>query len=250
MLRSTLFLVGVCLSLTCAAPSGAQQDELQAYLDKVIKAHGGEAKLRSSMATHVKAKGKINADNNEFSVTLEGYFQLPDKIKLVMELDLQGKNLSVVVVLDGKDAFANVMGKPDKVPEELLKELKTSLYREYVTRLVPLKDKSFALSSLGEVKIDDKDAVGLQVTKQGYPDMNLYFDKTTHLLVKAEYRAVEPSMKQEVDQVRRLSDYKEFGGIRLATKIVLDNAGKRFAELEITELRVVEKHDAAIFGKP
>jgi hypothetical protein len=250
MSRQTLPVLCVMAGLLGSLSAQAQQDEARALLERAIKAHGGEDKLKASYATHVKAKAKATDGGNEIAVTLDAYFALPDKVKLVMNVEVQGNNISAIVVADGKAVHANIMGKPEGLPDALVKELKSSLYREFVTRLAPLRGKGFKLSPLGEVKIDDKEAVGLQVTHDGKPDMNLYFDKATYLLIKAEYRSIEPGMMQEVDQVRRFSDYKEFGGAKLATRMVMHNDGKKFMELEITELRIVDKHDPAMFGKP
>lgn len=248
-MRNLFVLAVASISFVVIGQGEAQQDDTGAFLAKVIKAHGGEEKLRASYATIVKAKGTAHIENNDIPLTLEGHFQLPDKLKLEMQLDMMGQNFTIIMVFDGEKAWANVMGKEEKAPDEFAKELKNSLIREHMTRLVPLQDKSVKLNSLGEVKVDDKETIGLQVTKQGQPDMNLYFDKTTNLLVKAEYRFLEPDSKQEVDQVRKLSDYKEFAGIKIPTKMVMHNDGKKFLELEITDFRVVPKHDASIFAK-
>jgi hypothetical protein len=130
MRRLMLPVVGVCLALLWSQPGAAQQDEALTFLDKAIKAHGGEDKLRATMATHVKAKGKAMDGGNEIAFTLEGFFQLPDKVKVVMELTIQNNNITAVVVYDGKDVYSDIMGKKDAIRDALAKELKNSVYRE------------------------------------------------------------------------------------------------------------------------
>ena len=50
------------------------------------------------------------------------------------------------------------------------------------------KDKSVKYSIVGEIKIKDKAAIGVTVSKEGSKDVNLFFDKTTGLIAKIEMR--------------------------------------------------------------
>ena len=91
----------------------------------------------------------------------------------------------------------------------------------------------------------------MQVTKKGKRDVNLYFDKKTNLLVKAEYRALDPFTLQEVAQEKLFSGYKELvPGLKMASKELINSDGKRFMDMEITELRQVERHDDSVFARP
>src|SRR5438445_204089 len=68
-----------------------------------------------------------------------------------------------------------------------LAETKTNyLYLSWIRTLVPLKDKAFKLSPGGELKAGDRAAVCLLVSREGYRDALLCFDKETGLLVKSE----------------------------------------------------------------
>jgi len=54
----------------------------------------------------------------------------------------------------------------------------------WVAMLAPLKDKAYTLAPIGEVKVEDRPALGLRVSRKGNRDINLYFDKKTYLRVK------------------------------------------------------------------
>jgi hypothetical protein len=252
MRKSMLLAFGVSLWLLWGLSGRAQEgDEPRALIEKAIKAHGGAAKLAAVKATQIKGKGKIHSPM-EFSFTAEISSQPPDKFKLAIDAEVNGMNIPIVQVFNGKKGWQSVMGKTDKLDEKTIEEFQHQAHVEKVTDLIALKDKSYKLSPLGEMKVGDHDAVGVQVTKKDCRDVNLYFDKKTHLLVKAEYRAVEPVGKQEVQQEKLYTEYKESaGGLKLPARLVLNNDGKKFMEIEITETTPMETpFEESVFAKP
>jgi hypothetical protein len=229
----------------------AQDNQAQNVIEKAIAAQGGEKALLTLKAAVSKAKGSINLQDNDVSFTAETFYQTPDKIKAVLQLEIQNMNIAVIQVYNGKQGWVNVMGMTMDLDDKSLEQLKDSFHVENVTRLVTLRDKTYKLSPLGDAKVDGKACVGVQVTKQGLKDVNLYFDKASHMLLKAEYRALDPISKQEVNQEKLFSDFKDqAGGFKLATKVTINNDGKKFLHLEVTEFRIVDQHDASIFARP
>src|SRR5262249_42134088 len=146
--------------------------------------------------------------------------QPPDKLKATIDIEVNNMNIAIVQVINGKKGWASVMGMTKELDEQEMKEAQEQFHVERVTSLIALKDKSYKLSPLGDAKVGDREAVGVQVTKKGRRDVNLYFDKKTHMLLKSEYRAQDPFSKQEVTQEKIYLDYKAFGGIQSPTKMV------------------------------
>src|SRR5262249_37172471 len=137
-----------------------------------------------------------------------------------------------------------------EIKDELLDAMKQAGYTQYVETLVPLlKDKGFTLSSLGEVKVNDKPAVAVKVAFKGKKDINLYFDKDTGLPVKRDGMGIDQNLKEVMQEVY-YSDYKEFDGLKRPTKVVIHQDGKKFMEAEVTEMKFVDKFDDSEFGKP
>jgi broad specificity phosphatase PhoE len=81
----------------------------------------------------------------------------------------------------------------EKITEYFEQEMETAAYvDEEVSRLLPLlEDKKFELTSLPEATVLGKPAVGVNVRAKGKPDVKLYFDKQSSLLVKTEYRTIK-----------------------------------------------------------
>jgi hypothetical protein len=242
---------GVCLFLAWGLYGQGQDNESRAIIDKAIKAHGGAKKLAAVKAIQTKGKGKIYQPM-EIPFTLDLSVQPPDKLKLNLNIDINNMNIPIVQVFDGKKGWASVMGMVKELEADEIKEAKNQFHVEKVTSLIALtKDKSYKLSPLGEAKVGDREAVGVQVTQKDQRDVNLYFDKKTHMLLKAEYRALDPFSKQEVAQEKLYQDYKDVGGFKTPGRLVVNNDGKKFMVIEITETTPMETpFDASVFAKP
>ena len=88
-------------------------------------------------------------------------------------------------------------------------ELQESTYIEYVSGLLPLLKEKFELTSLGEAKVRNQPVAGVLVKSKNHPDIKLYFDKTTALLIKIEFQRKEPNGKPMLMETY-LSDYRDF----------------------------------------
>ena len=55
---------------------------------------------------------------------------------------------------------------------------------------------------------------------------------------------------EDFTQESTFADYKDFGGIKKATKLESKRDGERFLEAEITEFKVLEKAEPETFAEP
>jgi hypothetical protein len=239
----------VCLGLALHV-AGQEEDSTKALVAKAIKAHGGAKNLAKQKALQVKATGTLDfMNNNKFST--ETFFQDPDKFKNVVEVEINNMNIAVIQVFNGKKFWINVMGKTIELKDKKdIAELKENLYVEKLTNLVGLTGKGVTLAALGEVKVNDKAAIGIRASSKGHRDINLFFDKKTHMLVKTETRTVDFQTKQEVSQEKYYSDYKEVDGIQQPRKLIIHQDGKRHITLDITSVTFVERHEDSVFAEP
>lgn len=224
-------------------------DDAKAILEKAIKAHGGADKLSKFQAGSLKGKGKVDSPVGELEFTQEVQFTLPDKVKEVAEFTIMGNAIKTVAIINGEKLSLEVNGMNIAVKDALKEVLEDGRSRLQIGRLVPLRDKKFELSSLGEVKVDDKPALGIRVVAKGMKDVNLYFDKKTHLMVKLEGRTVDAQTGKELTEERITSDYKEVDGLPFPQKVVVNRDGKKYMELNIQEVKFLEKLDDSVFKK-
>jgi hypothetical protein len=176
----------------------------------------------------------------EVAVTVETVYVLPLKYKSQMQATLNGVNIDAVQGCDGDKGWMVTMGMTIDLPAAALQALKDEAYVAEVEMLVPLlTNKAYTLASLAEIKVNGKAAEGVKVSAKGHKDIELYFDKATSMPVMNE-------AKYEVTY----SDFKELGGVKHPTKAVVLMDGKNFMEMEVTDVKPLDKVDDKEFAKP
>jgi hypothetical protein len=115
---------------------------------------------------------------------------------------------------------------------------------------VPLRDKAYELSSLGEVPVEGKPALGLRVVVKGQKDINVFFDKATGLMAKVERRGVDPMSGQEFAEERIILEYQKIEGLPVPKKILLNRDGKKYLEAEVLEVKLLDTLDESEFAVP
>jgi hypothetical protein len=247
-------LPGMVLALVVgfAARSGvAGADDARAVIKKAIKAQGGEEKLAQVKAGRWKGQGTLTLKGQEFPLTLETVYQLPDKYKTAMHFAVQGKKIRVIQVLVGDKAWMSGEGKTLNLKGDLLKVFKEEFYSANVELLVPLlKEKGYTLSRLKDTKVNGKPAVGVKVAAKDHKDIELYFDRDSFLPVKTVRPTIDAETMKEATVEVIYSDIKEVDGIKYPTKIVANQNGKKLMELEVTEFKKLDKLDPNEFAKP
>lgn len=247
-LFSVLAILGLFLGL---APAVSAQDEALAIVAKAIKAHGGDEKLKKLNALQTQAKGTLEVAGMSLTFTQEASIQFPDKIKDVLQLEVNGQKIPITTVYDGKQGWINHNGTTIDMSDDIKKELKESIFLMKMGGLTALKDKDkFKLTPLGEAKVNNKPAVGIKIESKGARDINLYFDKETGLFVKIERRTLDFASGQEVAEERIVTEYQEVDGLKTAKKVVIHRDGKKFLEAEVLEAKFVDKLDDSVFTKP
>jgi len=238
--------VGFAFGVAQRAPAA---DEPKDIIAKAIKAHGGQDKLSKLKAGRSKSKGTIHLLGG-ISFTQETAYQAPGKFREVRNMEVSGKQATVIIVYNGKEGWLNVRGKTLSLDGQLLEEIQESIYLSRVVRLVSLTDKEFELSPLGEMNVNGKAAVGVKVASKGRRDISLHFDKVTGLLAKVERRAVDPESGKEYKEDRFMSDYRPVNGVQSPQKLVVHRDGEKLMELEVEKIEILDKIDDSEFAKP
>ena len=247
-----------CALVLALAALGRADDaaDAKAVVEKAIKARGGADNLAKYKADVLKVKGAVHVSGLDIDFTGEISFQQPDKSRTVIEGTVMGTNFKSTRVVNGDkgwidDLLGAARQQRDMSKEELAEE-RESQNANSIARLAVLTDKAYTLSTLGESKVGDKEAVGILVKRKGYRDVSLLFDKKTHLLLKSETRVKDPQGggDAEFTQEAFYDDYKKVGDLLVAHKLTIKRDGKAFLESETTEFKPEEKLDDGLFAKP
>ena len=251
-MRTRLILsLAVCLAL--AAAGGARADEVvNAILDKAIKAHGGADKLAREGAARTRSKGTIEILGG-LSFTEESLVQDPDKLKSTLQLEVMGQNVTVVTAFSKDKGWYQANGQTMDMDAKMLDAMKEALYLIRVAKLTALrdnKDKALEVSILGEDKVDGRPVIGIRVASKGHNDISLFFDKETGLVSKLVHRSPDPMSGQEITEERIIQEYQDLDGLKVAKKALINHDGKKFMEVEVLEVKLVDKVDDSEFAKP
>jgi hypothetical protein len=244
--------LALCLSLVVSPLARAdEQADMKAVVDKAIKAAGGQAKLKKLKAMTWKAKGSFTDGNREVAFTIDASIQDTRQAKLDLHAEHNGQSIEAGLVINGDKGWFKGPKGVETIPKELLAFLKDDFGALRLAQtLVPLKDKGCTLSSLGEVKIGDKPALGIKVARKGHADVDVYFDKKTHLPVKCTVKGKEDGNGQEKTHEFFLSEFKDAAGVRHFTKVLFKRDDKKMMEVELSDIEAVDKHDDGVFAKP
>jgi hypothetical protein len=249
--RYLIFLLSSLLLTFFLVQPTLAQEGARAVLDKAIKAHGGEDKLAKLNVTRVKAKGTVNIQGQDVPFSSDSAVQLPNQERNDLQLDLAGQKVTLLQIFNGEKGWLTLPGgQIREITGDQLDEMKNSAYANWIESLLPLtKEKEFTLTPLADVKVKDKPAVGIKVQAKDRPDVKLFFDKESGLLVKTERDG-----KDETGNVVRLestySDFKKVDGLMQPMKILANRDGKKFMDIEVTEMKFPDKLDSKLFAKP
>jgi hypothetical protein len=244
--------VVVALLLTVASSLGtlARAQDAKAILDKAQKAMGGEDKLRAVKAVSWKGTGKLAFGGNETSFTSETTLQGLDHLRGSFEADFMGNEIKATTVVAGDKGWRKFGDMNMELDKDGLANEKRMIYLQLIpTTLAPLRQKEFKVELSATERIGDKEAAVLKVTGPDSKDFKIYFDHETGLPVKL-VAAVIGFMGEEFTQETTYSDYKDFEGIKKATKIKSKRDGEDFIDYEITEFKVLKEVDPKTFTEP
>jgi len=115
-------------------------------------------------------------------------------------------------------------------------------YLVWVWTLAPLADADTKLTWLPEVEFSGKTLQGLRVQRDKQPDIDLYFDRTTHRLSALDWRAFR------VD----FSDWKETDGYHYASKanVRFKSDGRLHLKTEFQTFEKREKLPPGVIASP
>jgi hypothetical protein len=239
-------ILAAAMALCPIAVRADEPPEVKAVLDKAIAAVGGADKLAQLKA----GVWTTRAAGRQSETKLYG--QLPGQFRLESERVVDGKPITVVRVIDGKSGWVKDADGVRPMSAEQVAGMKATYYHKAAAQvLLPLREPGTTLTPLGESTINDRPVVGVRVLRKDVPEMKLFFDKETGLVVKSEARVRERPNTNEAVVEDFYSDYREINlGVKLPFKTKTVRDGRPVRETEMTGFRAAPKLDEGLFKTP
>jgi hypothetical protein len=230
----------------------ARADDADAtpILDKAIAALGGEAKLAKASSATWKGSGTITFGENETPIKTQTTVEGIDRQRGEFEFEANGMTIKGVTVLNGGKAWRKFGEDAQELDDEMLATAKQSAYLQVIpSTILPLKTKGFKVQSAPDEKVGDKPAAVVKATGPDGKPFTLFFDKETGLPLKLT-ATVKGFQGEDFKQETTFDAYKDFGGLKRASKVASTRDGNPFIKMEYTDFKVIEKPDADTFAEP
>jgi hypothetical protein len=225
-------------------PQAGEKEDGRSIVDRAIKVMGGDKALAKYKACTWKETGTYYGMGEGLPYTGKYAQQFPGQFRM----EIEGV---FTMVLNGDQGWVK---QGEDVKDMTKEEFALNRHNQqagWIGSLVPLQDKAYTITALGESKVQDRPVLGVLVKRKDHPEVKLFFDKDSMLLVKSEYRTKAPEMEfKEVTTATYLSKYTDMDGAKVPAKIVMKRDDKLFVEAEIRDWKAAGKLDDKIFGKP
>jgi hypothetical protein len=235
--------------LAVAFHSGrAAEPDAKTLIEQAIKAHGGAEELKKTQISVSQFKGKIQSPAGELELSGEVASDKDQRQRVSMQLEVMGMKVDVVTVLKNDSGWTKINDTLLEFNAEQVAEGREQAHGHWVATLLPLLGPEYKLAGRGEVKVQDKPAYGVIVSRADRRDVQLFFDKETHLLVKTEQRVKDETGK-ELTEESFFSDYQEKDA-RQPMKVSVRRDDMPYMEAEVTSFQTREKLEDSLFEKP
>lgn len=241
-------LVLCCLLGLPGLVSAQEVRDAQKIVDQALAAGGGEARLSNLKAAVWKTRAVAHFTGSPVPSTGTLYGQLPNSFRRESTSVRDGKSETRVYIVNGNRGWSKQGDEVKSLTDqELLAEKDTFFHKQAALTLVPLKGKGVDLQYVGEDKVEGRPVAVVRAKKQGFHDITLYFDKSSHLVVKSEGVALDARTGKETKLEHYYSQHKDFDGIKYPTKTVTLRDGKLMLEVETLEFKPQSQIEASKF---
>jgi len=227
----------------------ATADDAAGIVERAVRATAGSEDRLAKRKYCIRAdQGTMFMPTGTVPVTRECHMNLPDQIKWTGSLGAPPQQQPFTFALNGLKGWMDLNGVRGDMSQNQYEVIQDESYFLWVASLLPLKNKGVTLTEVKQAIVDGRPARGVKVDARGRPAVQLYFDNANGLLVKGVFTIRENST--DVAREMLFSDFKEFEGFRLPTKMVTSQFGRKIEEWTVERYRFPDKIDAAVFAKP
>lgn len=229
----------IVATLILATFTGVQAQSL----DDVLKNHFnaiGQEKLLKQETYMVKA----TVSQMGMEIPMEMKMKRPNKFK--MEMDMQGQKM--VQAYDGEKGWM-IAPWMSPEPQDLSgPQLDQAMDQANIDgELYNYKEKGSSATLIGKVNVDGSPVFNIKLTDKDGNAKNYFIDAESYLVKKV--KAKVSAQGQEVEVEQNMSDYKNFDGIMMPTKIE-SKSPMGTATILFSQIKFGENYDDSIFAKP
>ena len=250
MTRSMLVVGCAILLASPGLNAWAEDPKPEEIIDRAIKAHGGDEKLKGlTQFTYKSRTTFVNGPSWNYDYVVDA----PLRYRSQGRTGVGAMPATLVVIDDTQGWFKTGGAETTPYPPVFLNSMKRYTIPYLGPRsILKLRDRQkntqCHFSTTGDCTIDGHPAVGLRMKLQDGPQETWYFDKETGVLLKEEY-STKRFEGEDTMRSTTYEDYKSFEGFPMACKSATYQDGKLTSTWELVELKVGSPGPEA-FAKP
>lgn len=232
----TSFLILVAATVQAQTPS---VDEIIANYAKAIGGVEAMGKL-----TSIKTSGSLAMMGRDFPLMTQILFNKGVRV----DVDINGQSV-VQAYGNGKAWEINPFEGKNTATEmtgDAAFDLKDQI--KPVDRLIDYKNLGHKAELIGEETFEGTKGWSIRFThKETGKETKYFISAVDYLLIKTTDK--KEMMGQEVEEQTVFSNYKEYGGIKFATSVIISYNGNPFQELSISNIELNVPVDEKIFNE-
>jgi hypothetical protein len=226
------------------------EDDAKTILRKAVIAHGGDKAFSRWSCGRLKYKTKNVAVPAELGeVIVEDAFELPGHFKRVTHMNVGGKDVLTVYVINHGKGWIK---KGDAPAEPLDNDFTDRTEHPFagLCNLAALTAADVRLTKLGADNVNGKNAIGIRAQSAKLGEVDFYFDSQTGLLIKSRklLTGADPDKPRVMESF--LDGYKGVQGVQLPMRIKGMQDSKTILDVTLIDARFADKLEEGTFAKP
>jgi hypothetical protein len=251
MLSHMIKALGIFLVLLLLATTGSSEPrDSSAIVDRAIAARGGLERLQKLRRLEIAYAGTIRWSGREVRFQSTVWQDGPDRIRASYVIQTPERPLQATQILSGAAGWRiHADGTVAVMSQMEVQAFRDESHPGWLACLFPLKAADVSLSVLPDQEVDGTPCAVLKVTVKDRPTVELYFDRSTWLLVRWVCVLRGPHVGTLQEDVR-LDRYAERSGLMFPTRMASFRDRNLFMEAHLEHVRLLEEVDARLFDKP
>lgn len=229
---------------------GGERDEALAIIDRAISARGGLEHLQKLRRMEISYAGTIRWSGREVRFQSTAWQDGPDRLRTTYVIHTPERPLEVTQILAGNSGWrVYADGTVAELNQVEVQAIRDEAHPGWLACLFPLKAPDVPVTVLPDQMVDGTPCAVLKVAIRDRPTVELYFDRSTWLLVRWVSPLRGPQIGTQQEDVR-LDRYAERSGLMFPTRMASFRDRNLFMEAHLQHVRLLEEIDARLFEKP
>ena len=219
-------------------------------IEKHLAAVGGRAALGKLTSRTASGTITLTTPVGELSGTIAVFAKAPNKSRTLVKLDLSALGGGEVVSdqrFDGATGYViDTFNGNREITGTQLEALRNG---SFPSPLLNYRNSGTAATLTGTEKVGDKDAYVIQLTPKTGPQIRLFIEQETFMLVRTAMTVNVPQLGGDVEQLQEFSDFREVDGVKVP-HAVLSSTSVQVVKATLSEVKHNTEIDDSSFSRP